>query len=84
MMTGLLSRRTSAKQHGYAGNWAAATWAFRDRAAEEKLNAHIVKSATNQIDQVTPLFGNDISEIFLQKAVAFCSIHPHGGPTCRC
>jgi len=59
-------------------NWAAATWAFRDRAAEEKLNAHIVKSATNQIDQVTPLFGNDISEIFLQKAVAFRSMHPHG------
>jgi hypothetical protein len=62
----------------YAGNWASGMWAFRDREAEEKLNTYIVKSADNQIDQVVPLFGEEISEIFLQKAVAFRTMHTQG------
>jgi uncharacterized membrane protein YkgB len=62
----------------YAGNWASATWAFRGREAEEKLNTHIVKPAKNQIDQLTAAFGNEVAEIFLQKAVAWRTMHSQG------
>ena len=41
-------------------------------------NERIVKAADNQIDQLDPLFGNEISEIFIQKAVAFRMMHPMG------
>ena len=62
----------------YAGNWAAATWSFRDKSMEDRINENVVKSADNQIDQIEPLFGKEISEIFIQKAVAFRMMHPHG------
>jgi len=62
----------------YAGNWASATWAFRGRAAEEKLNTHITKAAANQIDQLTAAFGNEVAEIFMQKAVAWRTMHSQG------
>jgi hypothetical protein len=45
---------------------------------EERINEKIVKSADNQIDQLEPLFGLEISEIFVQKAVAFRMMHPMG------
>jgi hypothetical protein len=62
----------------YAGNWASATFSFRDKEKEDRINERIVKAADNQIDQLDPLFGNEISEIFIQKAVAFRMMHPMG------
>jgi Transmembrane protein of unknown function (DUF3556) len=62
----------------YAGNWASASFSFRDKSMEERINEKIVKSADNQIDQLEPLFGLEISEIFVQKAVAFRMMHPMG------
>lgn len=62
----------------YAGNWASATFSLRNKEIEDRINQRIVKSADNQIDQLEPLFGREISEIFLQKAVAFRMMHPMG------
>lgn len=62
----------------YAGNWASTTWCFRDREKEDRLNERIVKAADNQIDQLEPLFGREISDIFIQKAIAFRMMHPMG------
>jgi hypothetical protein len=62
----------------YAGNWASTSWSFRNKSMEDRINERIVKSADNQIDQIEPLFGREISEIFIQKAVAFRMMHPMG------
>jgi hypothetical protein len=62
----------------YAGNWASGTFSFRDKSMEDRINERIVKAADNQIDQLDPLFGMEISEIFIQKAVAFRMMHPMG------
>jgi len=62
----------------YAGNWSAATFSLRNKEIEDRINDKIVKSADNQIDQLEPLFGMEISEIFIQKAVAFRMMHPMG------
>ncbi len=62
----------------YAGNWASATFSFKDKEKEDRINDKIVKSADNQIDQLEPLFGKEISEVFIQKAVAFRMMHPMG------
>jgi hypothetical protein len=62
----------------YAGNWASATFSFKDKEKEDRINEKIVKSSDNQIDQIEPLFGKEISEIFIQKAVAFRMMHPMG------
>jgi Transmembrane protein of unknown function (DUF3556) len=62
----------------YAGNWAAGTFSFRDKSMEDRINDRIVKSADNQIDQIEPIFGKEIAEIFIQKAVAFRMMHPVG------
>ena len=65
----------------YAGNWASTTWSFSDSEKEDRLNERIVKAADNQIDQLEPLFGREISEIFMQKAVAWRMMHPMVAPT---
>ncbi len=62
----------------YAGNWASATWAFRGDAAEHKLNEHLVKFNLNQIDQLSGAFGKEIAEIFMQKAMAWRTMHSQG------
>jgi len=62
----------------YAGNWASATWAFRGDAAEDKLNEHLVKYNANQVDQLSGAFGKDIAEIFMQKAMAWRTMHSQG------
>ncbi|MGY2085057.1 DUF3556 domain-containing protein [Blastococcus sp. SYSU DS0539] len=62
----------------YAGNWASATWAFRGDEAEAKLNKHLVKYNDNQVDQLTAAFGKEIAEIFMQKAVAWRTMHSQG------
>ena len=61
----------------YAGNWASATWAFRgDR--ENLLNEHIIKASTNQVDQLTAAYGPEVAEIFMQKAMAWRTMHSQG------
>lgn len=62
----------------YAGNWASATFSLRNKEIEDRINERIVKAADNQIDQIEPLFGREISEIFIQKGVAFRMMHPMG------
>lgn len=62
----------------YAGNWSATSWSFRNKSMEDRINECVVKSADNQIDQIEPLFGREISEVFVQKAVAFRMMHPMG------
>ncbi|MFZ2175094.1 MAG: DUF3556 domain-containing protein [Rhodococcus sp. (in: high G+C Gram-positive bacteria)] len=60
----------------YAGNWASATWAFAP-GAEEKLNV-IKKSSSNQVDQLTAAYGPEVAEIFMQKAMAWRTMHSQG------
>lgn len=62
----------------YAGNWSSATFSLRNKEIEDRINERVVKAADNQIDQLEPLFGKEISEIFIQKAVAFRMMHPMG------
>jgi hypothetical protein len=61
----------------YAGNWASATWAFRGD-AEDRLNECIKKPSLNQVDQLTAAFGNEVAEIFMQKAMAWRTMHSQG------
>jgi hypothetical protein len=60
----------------YAGNRASTTWSFSDSEKEDRLNERIVTAADNQIDQLEPLFGREISEIFMEKAIAFRMMRP--------
>lgn len=62
----------------YAGNWASATWAFRGDAAEDKLNRHLVKYNANQVDQLSAAYGKEVAEIFMQKAMAWRTMHSQG------
>lgn len=63
----------------YAGNWASATWAFRDREKEERLNQNITKASKNQIDQLVKAgFPEPLAEMFLGKAIAWRSMHSQG------
>lgn len=61
----------------YAGNWASATWAFRGD-GEKKLNEHIIKGSANQVDQLTAAYGPEVAEIFMQKAMAWRTMHSQG------
>ena len=63
----------------YAGNWATSIWLFRKNPdAEEKLDSTLVKSAPVVVKQLTKLYDEDAAELFLYKARAFRSMHPHG------
>jgi hypothetical protein len=67
----------------YAGNWATTLWAFRkgtdgQPGAELKIDEKIVKSAKLQVTQLTDMYGKEVAEIFLQKAVAWRQMHTHG------
>jgi hypothetical protein len=63
----------------YAGNWATSIWLFRkDTGAEEKLDSTLVKSAPIVVKQLEKLYDADTAELFLYKARAFRSMHPHG------
>ncbi|MBA0126490.1 DUF3556 domain-containing protein [Haloechinothrix sp. YIM 98757] len=61
----------------YAGNWATSMWAFR-KGSEQKLDQHITKSAATQKAQLTKLYGEEMAELLMQKAVVFRSMHTHG------
>jgi hypothetical protein len=67
----------------YAGNWAVSQWAFRRGAepqtgAEKKMEQSVVSSSPTQVTQLTALYGADVAEVFVQKAVAWRSMHSHG------
>lgn len=62
----------------YAGNWASGTIAFRMNDCESKLDAGLVKSMDIQREQIAKAYGYDVAEVFLQKCVAFRSMHSHG------
>jgi hypothetical protein len=61
----------------YAGNWAAAVWAFAP-GAEEKLN-RVTRSAGNQVDQLVD-FGYEPpwAEIFVQQLLGWRAMHSQG------
>lgn len=61
----------------YAGNWASALWAFAP-GAEDKLNAHVIRPAKNQIDQLATLYPEPIGEITMQQTIAWRSMHSQG------
>ena len=63
----------------YAGNWATSLWLFRkDSGAEEKLDERVDKVARATVEQLAKLYGRDTAEYFLEKALAFRSMHSHG------
>lgn len=67
----------------YAGNWATSQWAFKKgptkhEGAEHKINTHVKTGAKTQYEQLNLLYGHEVAEIFLQKCVAWRSLHSHG------
>lgn len=61
----------------YAGNWAAAQWAFSSLEAEAKLNKLTPRPTVNQIDQLTTGMGypQPIAEITLQQTIGWRTMH---------
>jgi hypothetical protein len=63
----------------YAGNWATSTWLFnKDSGAEDKLDQRVTKVAPITVEQLTKLYGAEMANYFMDKAVAFRSMHSHG------
>ena len=61
----------------YAGNWATSLWCFR-AGAEDKIEAHIVKSSALVINQLTKLYDAKTAEVMVDKVAAFRAMHTHG------
>jgi hypothetical protein len=61
----------------YAGNWATTMWAFR-KGCEDKLDECVTTSAKIQKTQLRKLYGEDVAELLMQRAVVFRSMHSHG------
>ncbi|GAA4284196.1 DUF3556 domain-containing protein [Brevibacterium daeguense] len=62
----------------YAGNWASAVWAFRDKETELKIEQHIIKSNAMHATQLEAAYGEDLGEMFVQKTNAWRSMHSMG------
>jgi hypothetical protein len=63
----------------YAGNWATTVWMFRkDTGAEDKLDKGVYKVAPVAVEQLTKLYGTEMAHYFMDKALAFRSMHSHG------
>jgi hypothetical protein len=63
----------------YAGNWATSQWLFRkDGAAEEKLDAELVKPAPIVTEQLAKFYDPELIEVLIYKGLAFRSMHSHG------
>jgi hypothetical protein len=63
----------------YAGNWATSMWLFRkDARAEEKLDERACKVARITVEQLAKLYGRETAEYFMEKVLAFRSMHSHG------
>ncbi len=61
----------------YAGNWATTMWTFR-KGSEQTLDECVIKSSKSQKVQLTKLYGEELAELMMQKAVVFRSMHSHG------
>ncbi len=61
----------------YAGNWPTSMWAFR-KGSEAKIDECITKSSKLQKTQLTTLYGEEMAELLVQKALVFRSMHHHG------
>jgi transmembrane protein DUF3556 len=63
----------------YAGNWATTIWLFRrDTGAEDKLDERLDKVAPITVKQLSKLYGDEMANYFMDKALAFRSMHSHG------
>jgi hypothetical protein len=63
----------------YAGNWATTIWMFRkDTDAEGKLDRGVYKVAPVAVEQLTKQYGSEMAHYFMDKALAFRSMHSHG------
>jgi hypothetical protein len=63
----------------YAGNWATSIWLFRkDPDAETKLDEGVEKVAPITVQQLAKLYGTEMANYFMDKALAFRSMHSHG------
>jgi hypothetical protein len=63
----------------YAGNWATSMWLFRKEGrAEEKLDERACKVARITVEQLSKLYGRETAEYFMEKVLAFRSMHSHG------
>lgn len=63
----------------YAGNWATSVWLFRkDTDAETKLDERVFKTARITVQQLAKLYGEEMANYFMDKALAFRSMHSHG------
>jgi hypothetical protein len=63
----------------YAGNWATSIWLFRkDTDAEGKFDERIFKIARVTVEQLAKLYGPVMANYFMDKALAFRSMHSHG------
>src|SRR3954447_16544242 len=63
----------------YAGNWATSTWLFNKASgAEDKLDQRVTKVAPITVEQLTKLYGAEMANSFMDKALAFRSMHSHG------
>jgi len=63
----------------YAGNWATSLWLFRrDTDAEGKFDERILKTARITVEQLAKLYGAEMANYFMDKALAFRSLHGHG------
>lgn len=62
----------------YSGNWAATVWAWKDAAAEKKLDECIARGGDQHASQIIDVYGEDLGELFTQKANAWRSMHSAG------
>jgi hypothetical protein len=63
----------------YAGNWATSIWLFRkDTDAETKVDERVHKAARITVQQLAKLYGPEMANYFMDKALAFRSMHSHG------
>jgi hypothetical protein len=63
----------------YAGNWATSVWMFRkDTNAEQKLDERLFKTARITVEQLSKLYGREMADYFMDKALAFRAMHTHG------
>jgi Transmembrane protein of unknown function (DUF3556) len=63
----------------YAGNWATTIWLFnKGTDAEHKLDERLYKVAPITVEQLAKLYGEEMANYFMDKALAFRSMHSHG------
>src|SRR3954468_4678877 len=63
----------------YAGNWATSVWMFRKEPnAEAKLDEGVTKVARITVEQLAKLYGPDMANYFMEKALACRAMHSHG------